>query len=233
MIAKKWLAIGAAVVTAGAGMIAINSASANLPGSTFDAADANIRIDGAETDWASFTGSPSLSVGIDQPTGQTDNSFTQGSKEDDVDVVIGLGSIPNSKADLGKFAVASETITTAGSPQQGHVMMYLAWTRNNLSGTTNFDFEINQAAQPNMTIAAGQPDRAVHLNRIGDAGVTNTPGGPLVDDVLINYDVQGGAQNAVLSFRRWTGTQWSNATNLSAAGFAEGRDQHGCADPHR
>jgi Prealbumin-like fold domain len=230
LIAKKWLAIGAAVAT-GAGMIAISSASANLPGSTFDAADANIRIDGNETDWASFVGSPSLSVGTDQPTGQTDNSFTQGSKEDDVDVVIGLGSIPNSKADLGKFAVASETLGASAGANQGHVMMYLAWTRNNLSGTTNFDFEINQATQPNMTIAAGQPDRAVHLNRIGDAGVTNTPGGPLVDDVLINYDVQGGAQNPTLSFRRWTGTQWSAAINLSQAGFAEGSINTGAAIP--
>jgi len=30
--------------------------------------------------------------------------------------------------------------------------MYLAWTRENQSGTTNFDFELNQAGQPDLRL---------------------------------------------------------------------------------
>ena len=54
-------------------------ASATLPGSTFNAADANLILDPGDTkDWAniSFVPQPDL------PTGQTDNSFTEGTKED-------------------------------------------------------------------------------------------------------------------------------------------------------
>lgn len=167
------------------------SASATIPGSTFEGGDGNVISDGA-IDWVNIASNPNiqLEVGADLPTGSSDNSFGQGSKENNVNVHVGLGSIPNSKADIGRFAVASETVAN------GDVMMYLAWTRNNDSGTTNFDFEINQLAQPDMTVEGD-----VTLNRS-------------VGDLLITYDFQGGAQKPTLAVRLWTGTAWGASTPL-------------------
>lgn len=199
--------LAAALVVASSGIVA-GVAQANLgnPGgsATFEGNDANtagaaILANGA-FDWANILTAPSgtRSLGPDAATGQCDNSFTQGSKEDETAVVIGQGSIPNSKADLGQFAVGS-LVPTSG-PRSGHTIMALAWSRNNTSGTTNFDFEINQVAQPSMTFTqCPQADRAITLQRRGD-GVA---GNAIIDDVLISYDLQGGAQNPTLSFRRW------------------------------
>jgi hypothetical protein len=211
-----WLSVAAATGMLIAGVTVGTIANATLAGTTFEGNDGNTVVDTVgNQDWVN---APNLHVGTDQATGQSDNSFTQGSKEDDVDVVIGLGSIPNSKADLGKFGVASETIT--GGTRDGHVMMYLAWTRNNLSGTTNFDFEINQLAQPNMVLPPGSPDTAIHLNRTGNGAAAGA------DDILINYDIQGGAQNPTLSIRSWTGTQWGAPTTLTSTN-SEGRISSG------
>ena len=188
------------------------NASATLLGAVFEGDDGNIVVGPGPggVDWANLVASGgTLSIGTDQPTGPNDNSFTQGSKEDDVDVQIGLGSIPNNKADIGKFGVGTQTIQTGA--RAGNVQMYLAWIRNNDGGTTNFDFEINQAAQPDMTVAPGSPNRSVHLNRTGDGP------GPLVDDVLINYDLQGGASTPTLTIGRWQGTAWGQIQTLTAA----------------
>ena len=164
-------------------------ASANLNGSTFESTDHNMVVDGAAGahDWANAV---DRHVGVDQPSGALDNAFSNGSHESEVDVNIDHGSIPNSKADLGRFADSTETIV--GGPHDGEVMLYLAWTRNNTAGSTNFDFELNKVAQPNMT---GAGNTALHLNR--------TPG-----DVLINYALQGGAQTPTFSRRIWNGTVW-------------------------
>ena len=76
--------------------------------------------------------------------------------------------------------------------------MYLGWTRVNTSGTTNFDFEINKAAQPDLTT----PGPKTLVRTVGD--------------LLINYDFQGGAQRPTLALRTWTGTEWSAPTPLAA-----------------
>jgi hypothetical protein len=166
-------------------------ASANLPGSTFESNDGNMTVDNpGGTDWVN---APNLSVGVDLPSGQNDNAFGKGTSENDTNVNVVLGSIPNSKADLGRFAVASEQLSN------GHQMLYLAWTRNSLSGTTNFDFEVNKLKQPDLTT----PGPKV-LNRS-------------VGDLLISYDLQGGAQNPTLTSRTWTGTAWSAGTLLGSA----------------
>jgi hypothetical protein len=198
-----------AVVAMVGGLLGFGMANATLTGAVFEGHDGNIVANGG-VDWANLvTSGGTLNLGTDQQSGQNDNSFTQGSKEDDVDVQIGLGSIPNNKADIGKFAVGSQTI--ASGSRAGNVQMYLAWVRNNDGGTTNFDFEINQAAQPDMTIAPGSPNRSVHLNRTGDGA------GPLVDDLLIAYDLQGGASTPTLSFRRWGGSAWGAPTTITSA----------------
>jgi hypothetical protein len=94
------------------------------------------------------------------------------------------GSIPNSKADLSQFLVASEQAANL------HTYLYLGWTRANQSGTTNFDFEINKLAQPDLTTAGSKT-----LNRS-------------TGDLLINYLFQGQGTPQI-QIRTWTGTAWS------------------------
>src|SRR5215218_7100461 len=123
------------VIAALTGLLAtvclVSSAEANLTGSTFEGNDGNLVVNTAGNhDWVN---APNLQVGVDLASGQTDNSFGQGTQENDVNVTVVTGSIPNSKADLARFAVASEFVN-------GSNFLYLAWTRENLSGTVNFDF---------------------------------------------------------------------------------------------
>jgi hypothetical protein len=125
-------------------------------------------------------------------TGQGDNSFGQGTKEDDTNVTVVAGSIPNSKADLARFAVAGEVIGT-------DTYMYLAWSRENKSGTVNFDFELNKLAQPDLTTPGAKT-----LNRS-------------VNDLLINYAFQGGSNTPTLTKYHWTGSAWSNDGVISSA----------------
>src|SRR5215831_18915119 len=122
-------------------VVFVVAAGANLAGSPFEGSDGNLVVNTpGNQDWDN---APNLVVGQDLPTGTSDNSFGQGTKENDSNVTVVTGSIPNSKADLGRFAVANQKVGT-------DTFLYLAWTRENASGTVNFDFEINQAAQPNL-----------------------------------------------------------------------------------
>jgi hypothetical protein len=181
-----------------AGLLGTSSASANLPGSTFESNDGNQVVDTTgNTDWINAPGS--LEVGVDLPSGQNDNSFGQGAKNNDVNTTVVSGQIPNSKADIGRFAVASEKLAS-----NGHTLMYLAWIRNNVSGTTNFDFEVNKLAQPDLTT----PGPKV-LNRS-------------VGDLLISYDFQGGAQKPTLTLRLWTAAGEWGAPALLGSTVAEG-----------
>jgi hypothetical protein len=171
----------AALVIAGTALVA-TSASAQLPGSTFEGNDGNFVPNGANaTDWTNVAGRV---IGQDLSTGQGDSSFGQGTAENDTTVTAGFGSIPNSKANLASFAVASETAAN------GHTYLYLGWTRANQGGTTNFDFEINKLAQPDLTTAGTKI-----LNRS-------------VGDLLVNYLFQGQGTPQV-QIRVWNGTAWS------------------------
>jgi hypothetical protein len=165
------------------------SASANLPGSTFEGNDGNLVVNTAgNTDWIN---APNRAIDTDLPTGTTDNSFGQGAKEDLVQTTVVSGSIPNSKADLSQFYVANEQ-------RPAGIFLYLGWTRANTSGTTNFDFEINQAAQPNLTTPGPKT-----LNRT-------------VGDFLVNYLFQGQGTPTV-SIRTWTAAGvWSGPVDASA-----------------
>jgi len=179
-----------------AGLLFVVGASANLSGSTFEGNDGNLAVNtSGNTDWDQ--GAPNKSAGQDLPTGTADNSFGGGSKEDETAVKVGLGSIPNSKADLARFAVAGEQLAN------GNSLIYLAWSRENQSGTVNFDFEINKIAQPDLTTS-------------GDKTLNRT-----VNDLLITYDFSGGAQNPSLNLRKWTGSAWGAPQSLS--GCSEGQ----------
>jgi Prealbumin-like fold domain len=201
----------ASVLLAGAGLLTIALATqsfANLSGSTFEGNDGNLVVNTAgNTDWVN---APHRVRGDDLASGAADNSFGQGTKEDDPDVSVVTGSIPPNKSDLTRFYAASEFASNSN-------FLYLAWERSNVLGSANMDFEINQQTQPNLTTTGAKT-----LNR--------TPG-----DLLITFDFTNGGGNPVLGLLTWVTTGpasqcfaanalpcWGNRVNLSAAGFAEG-----------
>jgi Prealbumin-like fold domain len=188
---RRWWYLGATITAlAFFTVFWVAASSANLAGSTFEGNDGNLVVNTAGNhDWDN---APNLSVGVDLPTGQNDNSFGQGTKEDDTSVTVVAGSIPNSKADLARFAVAGEVIN-------GQTFMYLAWSRENQSGTVNFDFELNKLAQPDLTTPGPKT-----LNRS-------------VNDVLINYAFQGGSNTPTLTKYHWSGSAWVNDGAIASA----------------
>jgi hypothetical protein len=186
---RRWWYLGATITAfAFFTVFWVAASSANLTNSTFEGSDGNLVVNTAGNhDWDN---APNLSVGVDLPTGTGDNSFGNGTKEDDLSVTVGNGSIPNSKADLARFAIAGEVIG-------GQTFMYLAWTRENQSGTVNFDFELNKATQPDLTTPGPKT-----LNRS-------------VNDELINYAFQGGSNTPTLTKFHWNGSNWVNDGAIS------------------
>jgi hypothetical protein len=164
-----------------------------LGGSTFAGGDGNLLTNptafGA-TDWQNVTG---LNPGFDLPSGQSDNSFGQGTKEDNSNITVVTGSIPNNKSDLTRFYEASEF-----SAANNHNFLYLAWERANSLGTANIDFEINQKAQPDLTTAGAKT-----LNR--------TAG-----DLLVTFDFTNGGGKPTIGLLRWL----TSTTNPVVPGFA-------------
>ena len=197
----KRLIAGVAGLGLAVGLVGSGIASANLPGSTFEGGDGNFAVTTAgNTDWAGLNAQQqaNLSVKADLLSGQTDNSFGNGTKTSDTTVSVVSGQIPNNKADLGNSYITSETLAN------GDVMMYLGVTRVTTSGTVNLDIEANKVAQPDLTTPGPKT-----LNRT-------------VGDILINYDFQGGSQRPTLAIRTWSGTDWSAPTAVgSANGEAE------------
>jgi hypothetical protein len=169
-------------------VIFVAASSAKLAGSSFEGNDGNLVVDtSGGTDWVT---APNRVIGDDLASGTGDNSFGQGAKEDSVSTTVVSGSIPNSKADLAQFYVGSEQLPAG-------IFLYLGWTRANTSGTTNFDFELNQAEQPDLTTP-------------GPKTLVRTAG-----DLLINYLFQGQGTPQI-AIRTWSGTQWSAPVDASA-----------------
>jgi hypothetical protein len=151
-----------------------------LSGSTFAGGDGNLLTSPTTfgtTDWQNVAG---LNPGFDLPSGKTDNSFGQGTKEDDPNVTVVTGSIPPNKSDLTRFYEASEFSTV-----NNHNFLYLAWERTNVLGTANFDFEINQATQPDLTTP-------------GAKTLVRTAG-----DLLVTYDFSNGGGRPTIGLLRW------------------------------
>ena len=70
----------------------------------------------------------------DSPSGGSDESFGQGTAEDNPNPTVVTGSIPPNKSDLKAFGVYTEDD-----------FLELFWSRvQNPSGTTNMDFELNK-----------------------------------------------------------------------------------------
>ena len=83
------LAVTATVVLT---LALVSPGLANLPGSSFESSDGNLVVNTAgNTDW---TNAPNRVRGDDLPSGSGDNSFGQGTKEDDANVSVVTGSIP-------------------------------------------------------------------------------------------------------------------------------------------
>jgi uncharacterized repeat protein (TIGR01451 family) len=124
----------------------------------------------------------------DVPSGQTDDSFGKGSKNDHESPTVVDGSIPNNKSDLVTMAAAAEAVGSAN-------FVYLAWLRTETLGTANIDFELNQS----LVLSANEitPQRSVN-------------------DVIISFDFTAGDNLVQLSLRKWLGTQWSEPEDLSA-----------------
>src|SRR5215467_889782 len=192
----RWAAVVVAAVTLGFGL-AIPAASADnasgcdfaatgttqscvgpLSGSTFAGGDGNLLTSPTTfgtTDWQNVAG---LNAGIDNPSGSSDNSFGQGTKEDNPNVLVVTGSIPPNKSDLTRFYEASEF---AG----GSNFLYLAWERTNVLGSANMDFEINQATTPGL----GSP---------GPHTINRTAG-----DLLVTFDFTNGGGRPTLGLLTW------------------------------
>jgi hypothetical protein len=161
-------------------LIGAQAALANLLLSGFDAGDGNLVVDNETTDWANVgidcVSNPHVGCGLDKPTGATDDSFGQGTKEDDAVPTVVDGSIPNNKSDLLRFYVAN-------NKENGKDFLYLAWERvQEPNGTTNMDFEFNQSATPS----------ANGITPVRTAG-----------DVLVKYDLSQGGTNPTLGYHKW------------------------------
>jgi hypothetical protein len=154
------------------------SCSGPLAGSTFAGGDGNLATSPTAfgtTDWQNVAG---LNAGIDLPSGGADNSFGQGTKEDNPAVTVVSGSIPPQKSDLTRFYEASEFAN-------GSNFLYLAWERTNNLGSANMDFEINQAPTPGL----GTP---------GAHTIKRTAG-----DLLVTFDFTNGGGRPTLGLLTW------------------------------
>jgi hypothetical protein len=170
--------LGAGLACLGLVLAGTTGAQAVLPDSTFEGHDGDLVVTTAgNIDWANVAG---RSTGIDKPTGRTDNSFGQGTKEDDPNATIVTGSIPPNKNDLTRFYEASEQAAN------GDIFLYLAWERLVNIGNANLDFEISQ----NTT--AG-----FNATTTGDVLLNRTAG-----DLLVTYDF-GGSGTPTLGLNFW------------------------------
>jgi hypothetical protein len=179
----------------------------SLAGSNFEIdTDANLKVDdpAPSIDWANV----SENRKADKPSGATDDSFGQGTKEDTPVPTVVTGSIPPQKSDLLTFGVYQETTA-------GRNFMHMFWHRvQEPTGTTNMDFEFNQSTT------------------LSSNGVTPVR---TADDLLIQYDLAQGGTNPQLFLSRWVASGpkslcqaanstpcWGTRVNLTTAGTATG-----------
>ncbi|UCH27063.1 MAG: hypothetical protein JSV66_05310, partial [Trueperaceae bacterium] len=147
-------------------------------------------------DWGLFLteGLPEYVQQNDMETGQNDDSFGQGSKNDTEPPSVVDGSIPNNKSDLVTMAASSEQVAN-------DKFIYLAWLRTETLGPVNIDFELNQSTEVSANLVT--PMR--------------TEG-----DVIVSFDFASGENIVQLSLRIWEGTQWSEPIDLDATELAQG-----------
>jgi hypothetical protein len=181
------------LVVAASGLIVGSQASATHPEASLGVSnfeidlDANLKVDdGGSLDWANVNDIR----GIDKPTGQTDDSYVGGTKEDTSCPSETTGSIPNNKSDLLTLQAYQEAASAGNSG-----FFNFAWSRvSDPSGTTLMDFEFNQGT----TACVGSPN------------IQRTIG-----DKLVEYSIDQGGARANITIRNWSGTAWGPATVLT------------------
>jgi hypothetical protein len=174
----RWLV---ALAAAGSFMVLIASASGTLTGSTFNAGDGNMRIDGTEHDWqdaVSRFGSSYTGDITDLFSSGSDNAFTPGQKQDtSCPEISGQSSPP--KDDFTDAAYASETVS-------GDIFLYGATFRSAANGNASENIELNQGTNGKC------------------------PGSPLFQrvagDRLLAIDYLGGGASAKFSALTWVTT---------------------------
>jgi len=186
------LALGAILaLLVGTQVATASHPEASLPGSNFEIdEDANLKVDDPSPpslDWANVAETRAT----DKPTGQTDDSYQGGVKEDTTCPAKTTGTIPNNKSDLRTFHVYRE----AGSGDHPGYLN-LAWSRvTDPTGTTLMDFEFNQSST-NCTVGP---------NKVRTAG-----------DLLIEYSIDQGGARANITGRTWNGSAWGAPQDLDA-----------------
>jgi hypothetical protein len=197
------LIVGAIAAGTAIGTTATCNNPATLTGSAFEIdTNANLKVDTAGCiDWlADGTGS-SFRSGVlaknDSPSGANDESFGQGTAEDNPNPTVVTGSIPPNKSDLKAFGVYTE-----------EDFLELFWSRvQNPSGTTNMDFELNKEFCDGT---------AAHCANNGtDRNPLYITPKRTVGDKLIIYDLSRGGTVPTISIRTWTGSAWGPATLIS------------------
>ena len=223
---SRRLALRIAVLAAGALLVTIFSVSASarevvlgrtaavcatptvLSGSNFEIdLNANLKVDGASPciDWLADGSGSAMRSGVltknDKQSGTGDDSFGQGTKENDPNPTIVTGSIPPNKSDLKVFGVFTETGTSGK-------FLELFWSRiNSPQGTVNMDFELNQKFC----------DTTATPTNCANNGSGVTPETPIrtTGDKLITYDLSQGGTVPTISIRTWTGSVWGPANVIS------------------
>jgi hypothetical protein len=207
----RLISIGAAAALLLTGIVAApaqaNHPEVSLPGSEFEIdTDANlVRNDPLPSmDWLSVADVPKP----DLPSGNNDDSFGQGTKEDTPVPTVVSGSIPPNKSDLLTFSTYLETNANGK-------FLHMFWHRvQEPSGTTNMDFEFNQSSTGSGNGTTPQRTKG---------------------DLLIQYDLSQGGTNPQLFLSKWRTAAadgaceasnsypcWGARANLTSAGDATG-----------
>ena len=167
----------------------VAASSGNLTGSTFESTDGNL-VKSTGTDWCNTVVSnvctstaPNLAKGQDTPPGNGDDSFANGTKQDDAVPSIGSGSIPP-KGDLDRFYIANEFVGGKNFVYLGFELLPVS----NASASVHMGFEFNKNACDPVTHAGCSANNVTPARSAGD--------------ILVVYDLEGGG-NPALSFRRW------------------------------
>jgi hypothetical protein len=205
---------GLALNTTGGVAAAAAACTNSLTGSTFEIdPSANLKVDNSNgcIDWLAGGAGTQFRSGVlaksDKPSGANDDSFGQGTAEDNPNPTIVTGSIPPNKSDLKAFGIYTEVGTaTADNPTGKYLELF--WSRvQNPSGTTNMDFELNQKfCDPSAT-----PTNCANNGK----GVTPETPVRTTGDKLITYDLSKGGTVPTISIRTWTGSAWGPATVIS------------------
>ena len=200
-LSRRWFLAGMIIGTAVIFSLFANSTegahgTVSLPGSDFEIdLDANLKVDDGAPflDWANV----GESVSDDMASGPGDDSFGKGTKEDTAVPSPVWGSIPPNKSDLRSFGVYVEENANGK-------FMHLFWTRvQDPKGTTNMDFEFNQAPSEDGVIPAIPP---------------RTDG-----DLLIEYKLaKGGTEPQLFLY------SWIDGSDPLAAGYCAAASSPPC-----